>query len=71
MSSHSEGGVEQQHSVASPSFEVAVVGRFDPEILLQLCENVDKRRGYLHAMTHRKAEPVGLARTVVGILAED
>ena len=68
---HRERGVEQQDALAGPRLEVAVVGRLDAQIGTQLGVDVGERGRDPDATLHREAQPVGLARAVVRILAED
>ena len=48
-----------------------MVGRRDTDVALQLLVDVDQRRRDGHASAHGEAQPVGLARSVVRVLAED
>ena len=54
-----------------PAFEVAVRGRIDAEVVVKFLEDVDERRGRLDSHGHREAQPVRLARIVVGVLPDD
>ena len=54
-----------------PRLEVAVTGRRRCRGRLQLLVDVDERRRDAHPRPHREAQPVGLARPVVRVLAED
>lgn len=68
---HRQGGVEEQHSLARPGAQVARAPRRDPEIGLQLFEDVDERGRWWHARVHAEAQAVRLTWAVVGVLAED
>src|SRR5690625_4127164 len=47
-----------------------MLGRYAPEIPLQLFKNIPQRRRRGHARLDRKAQPVGLAWTVVRVLPQ-
>ena len=69
---HRERRVEQQHALARPRLEVAVVGH-----VRRRGRRASSRwmltsdGGIGHARAHREAQAVGLARAVVRVLAED
>ncbi len=48
-----------------------MTGTGAPEVGLELGEDVDQRRRHVDPGAHREAQPVGLARAVVRVLAED
>ena len=68
---HGQRGVEQQHALACPALEVAVRRDGRRRGRRQLLVDVDQRRRDAHPALHREAQPVGLPRAVVRILAED
>ena len=66
-----EGGVEQKHPLLGPVGKVAGLGHGLADVGLKLLEDVLKRGGEGDAVNNRETEAVGLARAVVGILAEN
>ena len=66
-----QAGVQQQHALPCPAFEIAMAGVGYPKIGCQFLVDVLKRWRWGHAMRHGKAEPMRLARPVIGILAKD
>ena len=66
---HGQGRVEEQHALRRPGFEAPVVGRIDPEVGVELLQDVLQRRRRRHPGPHREAETVGLAGAVVRVLA--
>src|SRR5688500_10538610 len=63
--------VQQQYALVCPGQQAAVVGPRQAEVALDLLEDVLERGRYRHARQDREAQPVRLARPMVGILAED
>ena len=71
MGAHRERGVQQQHALAGPRFQIAMLGCRDTEIGSQFLVDVDQRRGRSHPPTHTEAQAVRLPRSVVGVLSQD
>ena len=71
MGTHGERGVEQQHALAGPPREVAVLRHGHAKVIANLAEDVLQRRGEGHAGLHGEAQPMGLSRLMVGVLADD
>ena len=68
---YGEHRVEQQHPLLGPAVKVAARGVGRPRVVAHLLEDVLQRRREGDAVAHREAEPVGLPRTVVGVLPDD
>lgn len=69
MRAHRQRGIEQQHALLCPAHEVSAAWHGHAEVALYLLEYVDKRRRKRHAIVHREAQPVGLPRLMVRVLA--
>ena len=68
---HGERGVEQQHSLLGPARQIACRGDWCAQVELYLLENVLQGGRERHSVAYGEAEPVGLARLVVRVLADD
>ena len=66
-----ECGVEQQHALACPWFEIAVVGDRVAEVRVQLGVDVHQRRWHTHPVPYRETQAVRLVGAVVRVLAEE
>ena len=71
MGADSQDRIEEEHSLASPFDQVAVIGFEAPQVIVKLPENIDQGGRRRAAGTDGKAHSVGLALAVVGILAQD
>ena len=71
VGSHGERCVEEQYALLGPAFQVAVGRGSDAQIVVEFLEDVDERGRRLDADGHGEAEPVRLARIVVGVLPDD
>ena len=67
---HGQGGVEQQDALLGPGDQAAGVRRGQAHIILQLGENILQAGRQRHARPHRKTQPLGLSRAVIGVLPE-
>src|SRR6056297_3973870 len=66
-----EHGVEQQHTVVCPRLQAAVARDNEAEVIVQFLEDIDQRRRNPDARADREAQPVRLARPMIGILTEN
>jgi hypothetical protein len=64
-------GVKEQHALASPTFEIAMVWDGDAEVVVQFGVYVPQRGRDAHTSADREGEAVRLAGTVVRVLAQD
>ena len=71
VGSHCQGGVQQQYSLFGPAGQVACGGDGQPQVALNLLEDVLQRRREGDAVVHREAEAMGLSRSMIGILSQD
>ena len=71
VGTHGEAGVEQEHALAGPAAQIAALGDGRAGLGLYLQEDVAQRGRKIHPVIHAEAEAVGLARSVVGVLAQD
>ena len=67
---HGEYGVEQQHPLLCPIHQAAVGRGQNAQIIPQLLVDVHQRRRDRLPLLHRKAEPLGLSRPVIGVLPQ-
>ena len=68
---YGDGGVEEQHPLAGPAVEAAVIGPPYADVVLQLGEDVLQRRRQRDAGPDGEAQAVGLVGAVVRVLPED
>ena len=66
-----QAGIQQQHALPRPAFQIAVSRVGDAEIRRQFLVDVLQRRRRGNAMRHRKAQPVRLSGAVIGVLPQD
>ncbi|MOA10314.1 hypothetical protein D3C78_1301980 [compost metagenome] len=66
---HCQHTIEQKHALFCPAFQKAVTHRANAEIGLQFLVDIDERRRNAHAGLDGKAQPMRLAKPVIGILA--
>ena len=68
MGTHGQSGVEKQHSLSGPAFQVTT--RWDRlfQVVLNFLEDVLKRRREGHTILNRETQSVGLPRLVVRVL---
>ena len=71
VGANSERGVQEQHPLTGPGREISMKRPRDAHIGVELFEHVDQRRRRRRGRAHREAQPVGLAGSVVRILAQD
>ena len=71
MGAHGERGVEQQYALPGPTGQVSVRGHRLAKVIVNLLEDIDERGRHHDAFRHREAQPHGLARLMVRILADD
>ncbi len=71
MGADSQYRVEEQHTLAGPFYQISVVRDITSHIIMELVKNIDKRRRSRAAGPDRKAHPMGLAFSVIGILAQN
>ena len=70
---YGQEGIQQQHALSGPAFQIAVSwrGEIDIGIIGQFLVNVSKRRRNLDAFANGKAKTMSLIWTVVGILPDN
>src|SRR5918993_206881 len=69
---HGEAPVEQHHPLVGPRRQVAVPGRGDPEVVLQLDVDVDQaRRQRPHVPLDGEAQTDRMGRVGIGVLSHD
>ena len=71
MGPDGEHRVQQQHPSLGPLGQAAVTGTMKSHIIFQFLINIIEGRGHRHPFLHRKAEPMGLAGAMVGVLAQN
>ena len=67
---HGEGCVEQHDTLFRPVRKIAVVRDGQTEIVPQLLEDIDQRRGRGNTFLNGKAEPMRLTGTMIGVLTQ-
>ena len=65
---HRQCGIEQEHALLRPLFQVAVAGRSDAKIAFEFLVDIHQRGRNAHALAHGKTQAMGLVRPVVRIL---
>lgn len=68
---HRKRRVQQQHTLLGPTLQMAMVRRFNSQILLQFLKNILQRRRNIHARLHRKTQTVRLLSAMVRVLTEN
>ena len=68
---HGEAGVEQEHTLAGPAAQIAALGDGGTGLGLYLLEDIAQRGREIHPVIHAEAKPMGLARAMIGVLAQD
>src|SRR3989338_4368248 len=63
--------VEEQYPLLGPALQIPCFIFHRPDVSRQFFEYILKRRRQRHALTHRKAQAVGLLGAMVRVLAED
>lgn len=66
-----QDGIEKKHPLVGPVLQIAVAGDRHAQVILDFFVHVAQRRRGYDALLHRKAQAVGLSRTVVRILSDD
>ena len=64
-----ERGVEEQNALLRPAAQTAALGRAAAGVGLYFLKDVLQRGRQLHSVFYREAQPLGLSRLVVGVLA--
>ncbi|MPM48974.1 hypothetical protein SDC9_95701 [bioreactor metagenome] len=72
MSPHRKHCVQQQHALPRPSAQIAALRLPQPaEIVGQLLIDIAQARRQLHAVRHRKCQPVRLTVVMIGVLPQN
>ena len=71
MRPHSQHGVQHQHALLRPFFQITVVWNIASQIIMQLLINIDKRRRHLLSRLHRKAKPMRLMLVMIRVLSQN
>src|SRR5882762_10512515 len=68
---HAERCIEQEHALLRPMDKMAMIRRFNPQIVFQFDEDILQAGRDFHSRPHRKTKAVCLVHAVVGVLTED
>lgn len=68
---YGECGIQQEYALLRPSIQVARRGNGFAQVIADLFEDVHQRWWNAHALANGEAETIRLARSMIGVLADD